>query len=70
MCDLETIRKAMALAARLVAELPAEQWGKEIIHLCETLNEMAKTAGQGEVYTGVLDGVQRNIQTRLEMGRW
>ena len=70
MCDLETIRKAMALAARLVAELPADQWGQWVIYLCETLDELAKAAGQGDVYTGVLDGVRRDIQTRLELGRW
>ena len=56
-------------AAQHIASLPAEQWGQWIVALLRALDKHAQERDAGNVYANVLDGIQRGIATRVELGR-
>jgi hypothetical protein len=68
--ELAQLHVELNLAAQLIATRPMEDWDQWVHHLLTSLEEIAVTRDASDEFSGVLDLVRRDIQVRLDLGRW
>jgi truncated hemoglobin YjbI len=68
--ELAQLHDELNLMAQLIATRPMENWDQWVHHLLTSLDEIAAKRDESDEFAGVLDLIRRDIQTRLDLGRW